>query len=170
MHGPKMEFQVLDSSWPLSRTLETVEALVCATLIYPTHYNCFSQNTKYSQYFQRAQIAADIDEFNTLAGGTYPDVSSWPIRQYDMPQQTDQWVLSACSIAFWHTLYFRIMVARALLYRPLTFYNFLFFRNSCGIFVMKCMELWDGERWTGELNQVRYFFWSVQLIFSNTRL
>ncbi|KAM0887791.1 hypothetical protein ACQ4PT_028780 [Festuca glaucescens] len=62
MHIPKKEFQVLDSLYPITQTTDTVKAL-------------------------RSQIAADIDEANSLTNGMYPDVSDWPIKSYDMPKQ-----------------------------------------------------------------------------------
>ncbi|KAK1641705.1 hypothetical protein QYE76_059510 [Lolium multiflorum] len=62
MHIPKQEFQVLDSLYPLEFTLETVEAL-------------------------RRQIAQDMQVANEITSGNHPDVSKWPILEYDMPQQ-----------------------------------------------------------------------------------
>jgi len=41
-------------------------------------------------YVHRAQIATDIQEFNCHSNGTYPDVSLWPIKKYDMARQTDE--------------------------------------------------------------------------------
>ncbi|KAM0928107.1 hypothetical protein ACQ4PT_002274 [Festuca glaucescens] len=63
MHMPKQEFQVLDSLYPIDLTLETVEAL-------------------------RRQIGQDMQVANET-GGNYPDVTNWPILEYDMPQQRD---------------------------------------------------------------------------------
>nr|XP_051222339.1 uncharacterized protein LOC127340626 [Lolium perenne] len=91
MHTPKQEFQVLDSLYPLEFTLETVEAL-------------------------RRQIADDMQVANEVTSGNHPDVSKWPILEYDMPQQHDG--------------------------------------NSCGLFVMECMEHWDGDRMTAEISRV----------------
>ncbi|KAM0929041.1 hypothetical protein ACQ4PT_001872 [Festuca glaucescens] len=90
MHIPKEEFQVLDSLYPLTQTIETVRAL-------------------------RQQIAADIREYNKCTTGFFPDVSTWNIKSYDMPQQKDG--------------------------------------NSCGLFVLQCMEHWDGDKWTTEISQ-----------------
>ncbi|XP_071681845.1 uncharacterized protein [Lolium perenne] len=92
MHIPKQEFQVLDSLYPLEFTLETVEAL-------------------------RRQIADDMQVANEVTSGNHPDVSKWPILEYDMPQQHDG--------------------------------------NSCGLFVMECMEHWDGDRMTTEISQIK---------------
>ncbi|KAM0910501.1 hypothetical protein ACQ4PT_014124 [Festuca glaucescens] len=64
MHMPKQEFQVLDSLYPLDLTLETVEAL-------------------------RRQIGQDMQVANAMMGGNYPDVTKWPIKEYNMPQQRD---------------------------------------------------------------------------------
>ncbi|KAM0930775.1 hypothetical protein ACQ4PT_000699 [Festuca glaucescens] len=64
MHMSKQEFQVLDSLYPLDLTLETVEAL-------------------------RRQIGQDMQVANETTGGNYPDVTKWPILEYDMPQQWD---------------------------------------------------------------------------------
>ncbi|XP_071677088.1 uncharacterized protein [Lolium perenne] len=88
MHTPKQEFQVLDSLYPLEFTLETVEALV-----------------------------NDMQVANEVTSGNHPDVSKWPILEYDMPQQHDG--------------------------------------NSCGLFVMECMEHWDGDRMTAEISQIK---------------
>ncbi|KAM0904779.1 hypothetical protein ACQ4PT_017776 [Festuca glaucescens] len=92
MHIPKQEFQVLDSLYPLDFTLETVEAL-------------------------RRQIGQDMQVANEMTGGNHPDVTKWPILEYDMPQQQDG--------------------------------------NSCGLFVIECMEHWDGDRMTAEISQVK---------------
>ncbi|KAK1614750.1 hypothetical protein QYE76_049576 [Lolium multiflorum] len=92
MHIPKQEFQVLDSLYPLEFTLETVEAL-------------------------RRQIAEDMQVANEVTSGNHPDVSKWPILEYDMPQQHDG--------------------------------------NSCGLFVIECMEHWDGDRMTAEISQIK---------------
>ncbi|KAM0852482.1 hypothetical protein ACQ4PT_051727 [Festuca glaucescens] len=61
MHIPK-EFQVLDSLYHITQTIDTVKAL-------------------------RSQITVDIAEANSLTNGMYPDVSDWPIKSYDMPKQ-----------------------------------------------------------------------------------
>nr|XP_051201706.1 uncharacterized protein LOC127315242 [Lolium perenne] len=90
MHTPKQEFQVLDSLFPLSVTIDTVRAL-------------------------RQQISADIQEYNKSTSGFFPDVISWNIKSYDMPQQKDG--------------------------------------NSCGLFVLQCMEHWDGDKWNKEISQ-----------------
>nr|XP_051221956.1 uncharacterized protein LOC127340222 [Lolium perenne] len=92
LHIPKQEFQVLDSLYPLEFTLETVEAL-------------------------RRQIADDMQVANEVTSGNHPDVSKWPILEYDMPQQHHG--------------------------------------NSCGLFVMECMEHWDGDRMTVEISQIK---------------
>jgi len=31
-------------------------------------------------------------------------------------------------------------------------------RNSCGLFVLECMEHWDGDKMTREISQVCIFF------------
>ncbi|CAM0945428.1 unnamed protein product [Alopecurus aequalis] len=90
MHIPNEEFQVLDSSFKLTQTKSIVEAL-------------------------RASIAVDIEEYNTVIKGNYPDVSAWPIKAYKMPKQGDS--------------------------------------NSCGLWALQCLEHWDGEKWTAEVNQ-----------------
>ncbi|KAM0838021.1 hypothetical protein ACQ4PT_061264 [Festuca glaucescens] len=92
MHIPKQEFQVLDSLYPLDFTLETVQAL-------------------------RRQIGQDMQVANKMTGGNHPDVTKWPIFEYDMPQQEDG--------------------------------------NSCGLFVIECMEHWDGDRMSAEISQVK---------------
>ncbi|XP_073359621.1 uncharacterized protein [Aegilops tauschii subsp. strangulata] len=64
MHLIKQEFQVLDSLYPLDLTEKTVKAL-------------------------RMAIAHDMHLANLITPGKYPDVSKWPIKEYDMPQQED---------------------------------------------------------------------------------
>ncbi|KAM0835622.1 hypothetical protein ACQ4PT_062818 [Festuca glaucescens] len=105
MHMPKQEFQVLDSLYPLDFTLETVEALVMISL-------------------HRRQIGQDMQVANGTTGGNYPDVTKWPILEYDMPQQRDG--------------------------------------NSCGLFVIECMEHWDGDRMSAEISQMA-MGWHPQL-------
>ncbi|XP_073359737.1 uncharacterized protein [Aegilops tauschii subsp. strangulata] len=64
MHLIKQEFQVLDSLYPLDLTEKIVKAL-------------------------RMVIAHDMHLENLITPGKYPDVSKWPIKEYDMPQQED---------------------------------------------------------------------------------
>ncbi|XBI98292.1 hypothetical protein VPH35_018543 [Triticum aestivum] len=64
MHVIKKEFQVLDSLYPLDLTERTVKAL-------------------------RMAIANDMRQANFITPGKYPDVSKWPIKEYDIPQQED---------------------------------------------------------------------------------
>ncbi|XP_044445787.1 ubiquitin-like-specific protease 1A [Triticum aestivum] len=65
MHNKKKEFQVLNSTGECSkRVLSKIAKL-------------------------RAEIANDTKEANALIGTEHPDVSSWPIREYDMPLQKD---------------------------------------------------------------------------------
>ncbi|XP_073355357.1 uncharacterized protein [Aegilops tauschii subsp. strangulata] len=70
MHLIKQEFQVLDSLYPLDLTEKTVKAL-------------------------RMAIAHDMHLANLITPGKYPDVSKWPIKEYDMPQQEDG---NSCSL------------------------------------------------------------------------
>ncbi|XP_071683464.1 ubiquitin-like-specific protease 1A [Lolium perenne] len=100
MHTPKQEFQVLDSLYPLEFTLETVEAL-----------------HKLLSLYSGAKLRDDMQVANEVTSGNHPDVSKWPILEYDMPQQHDG--------------------------------------NSCGLFVMECMEHWDGDRMTAEISQIK---------------
>ncbi|XP_073353550.1 uncharacterized protein [Aegilops tauschii subsp. strangulata] len=91
MHNKKKEFQVLNSTGECSkRVLAKIAKL-------------------------RAEIANDTKEVNALIGTEHPDVSSWPIREYDMPKQEDG--------------------------------------VSCGLFVVKCVQNWDGDDWTFEFDQ-----------------
>ncbi|KAM3214129.1 hypothetical protein ACQJBY_066517 [Aegilops geniculata] len=91
MHNKKKEFQVLNSTGKCNkRVLAKIAKL-------------------------RAEIANDTNEVNALIGTKHPDVSSWPIREYDMPSQTDG--------------------------------------VSCGLFVVKCVQSWDGDDWTFEFDQ-----------------
>ncbi|XBI99380.1 hypothetical protein VPH35_019462 [Triticum aestivum] len=64
MHMIKKEFQVLDSLYPLDLTERTVKAL-------------------------RMAIANDMRQANLITPRKYPDVSTWPIKEYDIPQQED---------------------------------------------------------------------------------
>lgn len=91
MHNTKKEFQVLNST---SRISARVRSKI-ATL--------------------RAEIAKDTQEVNSSIQSDYPDVSSWPIKEYEMPRQHDI--------------------------------------VSCGLFVMKCVEHWDGDEWTYSFDQ-----------------
>ncbi|KAM3258664.1 hypothetical protein ACQJBY_050445 [Aegilops geniculata] len=91
MHNKKKEFQVLNSTGKCSkRVLAKIAKL-------------------------RAEIANDTNEVNALIETKHPDVSSWPIREYDMPSKTDG--------------------------------------VSCGLFVVKCVQSWDGDDWTFEFDQ-----------------
>ncbi|XBI19276.1 hypothetical protein VPH35_060845 [Triticum aestivum] len=91
MHNKKKEFQVLNSTGKCSkRVLAKIAKL-------------------------RAEIANDTKQVNALIEMEHPDVSSWPIREYDMPSQTDG--------------------------------------VSCGLFVVKCVQNWDGDDWTFEFDQ-----------------
>nr|XP_040258554.2 uncharacterized protein LOC120975879 [Aegilops tauschii subsp. strangulata] len=91
MHNKKKEFQVLNSTGKCSkRVLAKIAKL-------------------------RAEIANDTKQVNALIETEHPDVSSWPIREYDMPSQTDG--------------------------------------VSCGLFVVKCVQNWDGDDWTFEFDQ-----------------
>ncbi|KAI5018062.1 hypothetical protein ZWY2020_042950 [Hordeum vulgare] len=44
---------------------------------------------KEKEEFQRREIGVDIAEANATGSVQYPDVSRWPIKTYDMPQQED---------------------------------------------------------------------------------
>jgi hypothetical protein len=35
-------------------------------------------------------------------------------------------------------------------------YISMYFRNSCGLFVIECLEHWDGDRMTGLFSQVSF--------------
>ncbi|XP_020169546.1 uncharacterized protein [Aegilops tauschii subsp. strangulata] len=90
-HNKKKEFQVLNSTGKCSkRVLAKIAKL-------------------------RAEIANDTKEVNALIETEHPDVSSWPIREYGMPSQTDG--------------------------------------VSRGLFVVKCVQNWDGDDWTFEFDQ-----------------
>ncbi|KAE8768186.1 hypothetical protein D1007_60379 [Hordeum vulgare] len=91
MHNTKKEFQVLDSLGPIDRNIrKTIHTLL-------------------------SQIAIDIMAANKQVGSKFPDVSAWPIVEYEMPKQTDG--------------------------------------VSCGLFVLRCIEYWDGEKWTSTFDQ-----------------
>ena len=40
-------------------------------------------------FFQRAEIAVDTNQVNSAIGTHHPDVSKWPIKEYEMPRQKD---------------------------------------------------------------------------------
>ena len=93
MHTVK-EFQVLDSNsnGAISpRVLNMINTLVSYN--FRTHRNKNIGTYIYSGFvylFQRAEISKDIMEANsTLEAKKYPDVSSWPINEYEMPRQKD---------------------------------------------------------------------------------
>lgn len=45
--------------------------------------------TKKFPFMQRLAVSNDMQEANRVTPGKYPDVSKWPIKTYDMPQQED---------------------------------------------------------------------------------
>ncbi|KAE8786527.1 hypothetical protein D1007_39635 [Hordeum vulgare] len=67
MHKEKEEFQVLDSL--MGKELDSTTRKLVEDL--------------------RRGIGADIAEANTTGSVQYPDVSTWPIKTYDMPQQEE---------------------------------------------------------------------------------
>ncbi|KAE8786084.1 Sentrin-specific protease 2 [Hordeum vulgare] len=67
MHKEKEEFQVLDSL--MGKELDSTTRKLVEDL--------------------RREIGADIAEANATGSVHYPDVSTWPIKTYDMPQQED---------------------------------------------------------------------------------
>ncbi|XBH96919.1 hypothetical protein VPH35_087220 [Triticum aestivum] len=93
MHRPKEEFQVLDSLMGPeldSEITEKVEEL-------------------------KNQLGYDIRDANASGAVNFPDVSTWPIKMYNIPQQEDG--------------------------------------NSCGIFVLRYFQYWNGEKWTSHFSQ-----------------
>ncbi|XP_044346520.1 ubiquitin-like-specific protease 1A [Triticum aestivum] len=91
MHNKKKEFQVLNSTGKCSKAvLKKIRQL-------------------------RAEIAKDTLEVNSLVQLEHPDVSSWPINEYDMPLQKDG--------------------------------------VSCGLFVVKCIQNWNGDEWIFDFDQ-----------------
>ncbi|KAI5021061.1 hypothetical protein ZWY2020_054471 [Hordeum vulgare] len=112
MHNTKKEFQVLDSLGPIDR------------------------NIRKTIHTVKAQIVIDIVAANKQVESKFPDVSAWPIVEYEMPKQTDG--------------------------------------VSCGLFVLRCIEYWDGEKWTSifdhdEINESRSKI-LVELIFSKDNI
>ncbi|KAE8814300.1 hypothetical protein D1007_08364 [Hordeum vulgare] len=67
MHKQKEEFQVLDSL--MGKELDSTTRKLVKDL--------------------RREIEADIAEANATGSVQYPDVSTWPIKTYDVPQQKD---------------------------------------------------------------------------------
>jgi hypothetical protein len=60
----------------------TIKPIICL----PYVLNVF---VSFVFYFQREQLAGDIQDANDSAIMSFPDVSAWPIVPYDMPQQED---------------------------------------------------------------------------------
>ena len=94
MHTVKEEFQVLDSNskGAISQRIRNM----IATLVRYNFRTRIQKNIGYTlnsgsvNLFQRAEISKDIMEANsTLQAKKYPDVSSWPINEYEMPRQKD---------------------------------------------------------------------------------
>ncbi|KAE8811557.1 hypothetical protein D1007_11616 [Hordeum vulgare] len=67
MHKEKEEFQILDSL--MGKELDSTTRKLVEDL--------------------RREIGADIAEANATGSVQYPNVSTWPIKTYDMPQQED---------------------------------------------------------------------------------
>ncbi|XP_037440987.1 uncharacterized protein LOC119308948 [Triticum dicoccoides] len=91
MHNKKKEFQVLNSTGKISKAVHAKIASM------------------------RAEIAVYTNQVNSAIGTHHPDVSKWPIKEYDMPRQKDG--------------------------------------VSCRLFVMKCIELWDGDAFRHDFDQ-----------------
>ena len=94
MHNKKKEFQVLNSTGKCSKRVLAKIAKLVSLQRYIKQYIVI-RNTLHmdlSFLFQRAEIANDTNEVNALIRTEHPDVSSWPIREYDMPLQKDGYV------------------------------------------------------------------------------
>ena len=91
MHKKKNEFQVLNSTGKISkRVLSKITTLVSLQLyIKQNIVICYVLIMDFTFLFQRAEIAKDTKEVNSLLQMEYPDVSSWPIREYKMRLQQD---------------------------------------------------------------------------------
>ena len=94
MHNKKQEFQVLNSTGKISqRVLSRITMLVSVQLnIKQNIVISYVLNMDFTFIFQRAEIANDTKEVNSLVQMEHPDVSSWPIGEYDMPLQKDGYV------------------------------------------------------------------------------
>lgn len=94
MHNEKKEFQVLDSLGDCSETVLTKIAKLVSLQLHVNQNvvmrHVLHMNFKF--YFQRAEIAKDTTEVNSIIATEHPDVSSWPIKEYPMPLQTDRYV------------------------------------------------------------------------------
>ena len=94
MHNKKKEFQVLNSTGECSnRVLAKITKLV--RLQHYIKQDIVIRNVLHMNFtflFERAEITKDTTEVNALIGTEHPDVSSWPIREYDMPLQNDGYV------------------------------------------------------------------------------
>ena len=94
MHNKKKEFQVLNSTGKCSKRVLAKIAKLVSLQRYIKQYIVIRNvlHMDLSFLFQRAEIANDTKEVNALIETEHPDVSSWPIREYDMPSQTGGYV------------------------------------------------------------------------------
>lgn len=94
MHNKKKEFQVLNSTGKCSKRVLAKIAKLVSLQRYIKQYIVIRNvlHMDLSFLFQRAEIAKDTLEVNSLVQMEHPDVSSWPINEYDMPLQKDGYV------------------------------------------------------------------------------
>ena len=94
MDNKKKEFQVLNSTGKCSKRILAKIAKLVSLQRYIKQYIFLRKvlHMDLSILFQRAEIAIDTKEVNALIETDHHDVSSWPIREYDMPSQTDGYV------------------------------------------------------------------------------
>ena len=116
MHIPKKEFQVLDSLYNLRTSLKHWYVLIVAiqftvSLLIKYTITIFLLHV----FYQRAEHAMDIAEANKVLQ-VYEDVSDWRIEQYDIPQQTDEWVHGPAELLFF-------FLCRAMINSPVFLYQ-----------------------------------------------
>ena len=94
MHNKKKEFQVLNSTGKCSKRVLAKIAKLVSLQRYIKQYIVLRKvlHMDLSILFQRAEIAIDTKEVNALIETDHHDVSSWPIREYNMPSQKDGYV------------------------------------------------------------------------------
>ena len=94
MHTVTEEFQFLDSN-SNGAISPRIRNMINTLVGYNFHAHIYKNIGTYISYgfvnlFQRAEIPKDIMEANsTLQAKKYPDVSSWPINEYEMPRHKD---------------------------------------------------------------------------------
>ena len=71
----------------ITKLVEDLVSVICTFIL--LNCCCLYILTYLSSHIQRKEVAADIAEANKVSLIQYPDVSSWPIEHYNIPQQED---------------------------------------------------------------------------------